>query len=321
MRMRQDGSFQSSNTPTWANVGLKEDHSLYRCMITKVLYADDDQNVTKNAQNPEVTYEAVILGGFKSGQILTNIRLGSSMSGDTNYWERTLRPTSKNLVDDPLDSHDGDIVLLQFIQSHTGYPIILAMANSINSTYGTKKADGPRSLTQYNGVLEEINNKGEITVTQKLGTLDADNVFHPLETFNIKDQYQLNEKFTRTFKSGLVITEDGVKDQVNIKLKNGTIITIAGSNDQIILKTNGGGELNLVAGKVALGAGGVELLQKISDQLDKIATFMTGTDATHDHIGNMGYPTSPPETASQFTQLGTDLNTIKSAIDSIKGTL
>jgi hypothetical protein len=87
------------------------------------------------------------------------------------------------------------------------------------------------------------------------------------------------------------------------------------------LKTKGTAELNLKAGKVALGASGVELLQKISDSLDKLITWANTVGAIHTHIGNLGYPTAPPDQASGYTQLGSDLSTIKSAIDGIKGTL
>lgn len=303
MGIRPDGSYQSANTPTWANVGLKQDYSLFRCMVTKVFYVDDDLNVTKNAQNPEVTYKVVILGGFKQGQTLTNVRMSPEMGGDDNFTETTLTPASQPITDTRLSEQDGDIVMVQFIQGHQGYPLIVAMANSINSTKGTKKADGPRRLTQYNGLNQLINNAGEYLITRNGGTLDpSTNRFKP--TTKMDSQISLKKN-----------------QLVTITTAGGTTVTIDGANDNILLKTKGGGELNIKAGKVALGASGTELLDQISQTLDKISQFMTNKDATHDHLGNLGYPTAPPETASDFVALGSDLAAIKAKVDGIKGTL
>lgn len=285
-------------------------------MITEVQYVDDPQNVTQKSQNPEVLYQGVVLGGFKSGQLISNLRLSSFLQG-----EKTLRPTSKSLTDDPLSTHDGDVVLVEFIQGHQGYPAIIAIANAVNAANGTKKADGPRSIEEYNGIRQEINNKGEFIFTQKLGSLNPQNVFTSGTQSQITDEFRINEKFIRTFKSGLVITNDGKNDLFSVKLKNGIQVSFDGLQDQILLKTKGTAELNLKAGKVAIGASGVELLQKISDSLDKIITWANSVGAVHTHIGNLGYPTAPPTEAAGYTQLGSDLTTIKSAIDGIKGSL
>lgn len=283
MRLRSDGSFQSSNTPTWANVGLKEDFNLYRCMVTKVYYVDDPLNVTKNAQNPEIVYQCVILGGFKTGQTLTNCRLSSELGGTDNFSEIVLTPSSKPITNTRLADHDGDVVFVQFIQGHQGYPQIIATGNGIKDSSGTKKADGPRKVSQYNGLNETINNKGEWIVTRNGGSLDP---------------------ASGRFKPGT-----SMDSQISLK------------KNQVIQKTSGGAELNLNAGKVALGAGGIELLQQISDQLQKIITFLNSADSTHQHIGNLGFLTAPPQNASDFTQLATDLGTIKGNIDGIKGAL
>jgi hypothetical protein len=304
MPIRSDGSYQSANTPTFANTGkFKEDYNLYRCMVTKVIYVDDDSNITKNSQNPEVIYECVILGGYKEGQKLTNVRLCPSIGGDDNYSEMTLTPASKPITDTRLADQDGDIVMVEFIQSQRGYPVIVAFGNSLNAAHGATKATGPKLETQYNGLNYQINNAGELTITRKGGSLDASTGrFKPVKSMDSSISLKKNQLIT-------------------ITTKGGTTITVDGANDIIKLLTAGGGELNIVKGKVAFGASGTELLQQISDTLDKIKTFMNSVDSTHDHIGNLGYPTSPPETASQFTQLGSDLGDIKSKVDGIKGSL
>lgn len=288
MRMRRDGSFQSANTPTYDNVGRpREDFTMYRCMISKVLFIDNPNNMTQDSQNPEVLYEAVVLGGYKTGSVISNIRVAPALGGgNSSYYERTLKPTSKVLNAVALAQHDGDIVYVQFSQGHQGYPLIIAMGKGLSdSISGTKVADGPRELKAYNGVVQEINNKGELIITRMGGSLDVTG-----PTFNPN---------TSGFDSKLTL----------------------GQNQSATLETAGTAKLALNKGTVALGANGIELLQKISDSLDKLITWADSVGSTHTHIGNLGYETAPPTQASGYTQLGSDLSTIKSAIDSIKGSL
>src|SRR4051812_1808156 len=127
MRQRWDRSIQSNNTPTYDKEGIsRDDHGMYRCMIINILYVDDENNISKNAKNPEVLYEVVILGGHASGQTLSYCRLASYIDGDKNYSERTLKKTSKDISKVSLSEHDGDIVYVQFIQGHDAYPVIIA---------------------------------------------------------------------------------------------------------------------------------------------------------------------------------------------------
>src|SRR5690349_17664353 len=106
MKTRIDGSIQSSATPTYANQHPVEDFGLYRCVVTKVVYVDDPSNITTNAQNPRVLYDCVVLGGFASGQILSNCRLASTFGGNNSYWERTLRACSKSITQNRLSDLD-----------------------------------------------------------------------------------------------------------------------------------------------------------------------------------------------------------------------
>lgn len=284
MRQRWNGSMQSSNTPTWDKTGiLKEDYNQYRCMVIKVIYADDPQNITKNSQNPEVLYDVVILGGFNTGQILSNARVSSGLGGNSNYSERTLTSTSKDISKTRLSEQDGDIVLVEFIQGHDGYPFIVGTAKGPHNRIAATRALGPRSIEEYNGLVTEINNFGEYTVTRKGGSVASNHQFVP-----------------------------GSSEESSISLKR---------DETIELKNKSTGKLKIKGAKVALGASGVELLQKISEQLQALITWANTVGAVHTHIGNLGYPTAPPTQAAGYTQLGTDLNTIKSAIDGIKGSL
>lgn len=359
MKYRNDGSIQSSNTPTYENTRQPEDYGMYRCMVTKVIYTDEQENITANADNPRVLYDVVILGGFSAGQIISNCRLSSLLGGNFNYYERVLRPASKKIRETRLSDQDGDIVFVQFVQGHPAYPIITALDTGIqpNGRTGAEISDGARLQSEYNGVFEEINKNGEWCFTRKGGTLQ-DGVFVPAEDPNFEAEFKFidnemiwrdpktefkikkneevhtrtyqsglkvtedgaNDKITRVTKGGLQIEEDGSSDKVTITTSGGAKIMIDGSGNNIEIQDNGTGKLRISGDKVALGASSAELLQQISDQLDALNTLFS-TVSSHTHVGNLGYPTAPPDTAGDWSSAASTMSTIKGLIDGIKGTL
>lgn len=302
---RRDGSIQSANLPAYNKLAknrIDKDNSIYRCMIVKVNFVGDPDNTT--FQNSQVTYEAVILGGPKEGQILQNVKAMSDYGGEFNYSERIYRPIATSLKSLPLSDHVGDIVFVGFLQGFTRAPVIIGAGvqpNDIDFT-GATREDGFIDQRQYNGIYTSINKNGEYLIQRKGGTLDPDSgVFVPDQNGNLSS-FQL-------------------KDTQSIHMAGGTVVTMDGATDSVNVKTKGGGEVNVVGDRIAIGNGTAELFQQLSNALQKLITFFNNVDATHDHIGNLGYPSSPPETAAQFTQLGTDLSAIKGLIDAIKGTL
>lgn len=344
MRIRGDGSIQSSATPTHQNIGRQEDYAIYRCMVTSVIYIDNPLNITANGQNPRVLYDVVVLGGFASGQVISNCRLSSDFGGNSSFWERTLRASEKDVSKTRLSDCDGDVVFVQFVQGHTGYPVIMALDNGIMTSgiLGATLELGPRSLRQFNGVQESINKDGELELQVKGGVaIPEKGSFKPAEAPALfTSKVDKTEKYTRTFKSGLKVEEDGKGDKITHTFKGGLKVTTDGKNDsvkivtkggatasvdgktgEIALKDNGTGALKIKESKVALGASSAELLQEFSDTLQKFITFMQNIDALHTHTGNLGYPTSLPTETAQFIQLATDLTAIKSKVDGIKGTL
>ena len=302
MKHRHDGSIQSSATPTHDNTGRESDTALYRCMITRVIFVDDPNNITTNSQNSRVLYEAVVLGGFSSGQVIPNCRLSSILGGDFNFYERTLRAASKDVSKTRLSNNDGDVVYVQFIQGTTGYPVIIALDEGLNTgaNTGAVAADGQVLRWQYNGIFTEIDKNGNFTWIRKGGTFDAaKQFFTPATVEEIKTKVE-SQKITITFKSGMTITLDGEADSATIL-------------------TAGGAGIKVVSEKVSIGKSAIELLEQISQQLDKISTFMSGPGAGHDHLGNLGFPTAPPTQASDYSTLGSDLSDIKEKVDEIKG--
>lgn len=290
MRTRWNGSIQSSNTPTYDKTGIhKEDYGMYRCMIIKVLYVDDPQNISKNATNAETLYECVILGGWASGQTISNCRV----SRDFPHSEKILTATSKDISKSKLQDHDGDIVWVQFVQGHDAYPIITGLAAPIKTDVGTKKADGPRNIEKFNGVTTEITNKGELKTSLTGGTT-TDGKFTADTEILINEEWSKDEKITRTYKSGLVVTEDGKNDKVNVTTSGGVSLLLDGKQNSVVVKA-GESEITIdgATGKIHLKGEFVDLGKTVSD-FATLFTQLATAFATHSHIGNLGAPTSPP---------------------------
>lgn len=311
---RWDGSVQPANTPTYDKVGIsREDYGMYRCMITDVLYVDDAKNITKNAKNPEVLYSVVILGGSASGQKLSYCRLASYLGGNFNYSERTLRKTTKDISKIKLAEHDGDIVYVQFNQGHDAYPVIIGMAKGLNDKIGAKKADGPRLIESFNGLIWNINNKGEMITTMMSGKTE-EGKFTANKEFLVKEEWLMTEQVLTTFKSGLKITYDGKNDKITTLTKGGLQMDIDGKSDKAEIKTSGGATATLdgkgnkvtikagstevtidgATGKITLKGEMIDLGATVADFVTQFTQLATAW-ATHTHIGNLGAPTSPPQ--------------------------
>lgn len=239
MRLRRDGSVQPGATPTPDNVGSAPDYALYRCMITKVTYVDDQANISSNSTNARVLYDVVVLGGgFSAGQVISNCRLASDLGGNSSFNERVLRASSKNVSETKLSDCDGDIVYVQFIQGHRGFPVIIALDNGINTSksIGASKSQGPRKLRQYNGVREEINKDGEWILSRRGGSSDSVNgSFEPGSQDLVSLKLDKNEKFTVVASGGVTIELDNKTSKISIK-KGSTIIELDGNGDKISLK-------------------------------------------------------------------------------------
>lgn len=292
MRNRWNGSVQSSNVPTYQNMGMsRDDYAMYKCMVIDVLYADDSSNISMKSKQPEVLYEVIILGGVAAGQTLSYCRVASYLDG-SNYSEATLKKSSKDPSKVKLEDHDGDIVYVQFIQGHDAYPVIIGLARGITYTKGTKKAEGPRFLESYNGFEKLIDNKGEYHKTM-LGGKTTDGVFKAGAAALIKEDWT-DEQIVRTFKSGLVIKEDGKNDVITITTKGGVVATVDGKGNKMSIKA-GSAEILIDggSGKISIKGEMIDLGSSVSDFVTMFTQLSTAFN-THTHMGNLGVPTSPP---------------------------
>jgi hypothetical protein len=316
--MNYDGSIESANTPTSYNVQRTKDYSLYRCMIVDVLYIDSVLNITQKSTNPQVLYNAVILGGFAEGQLISNIRVSGLLGGQYNYHERIFRKTSKILNKDPLHKHDGDIVFVQFVQGDPNAPVIIGggtNALDLQET-GATIEDGPRSVHQFNGVQQILNKNGEFELTRKGGLYDANkDYFVPVgsdeagdseEDFQAKFHLLDNQMIwadpkssIKVYKSGLSIEEDGAGDKVSINTVGGCKIEINGTD--ITLIDASGGTIKVSNGKIALGTSSTELVDVVSQLLQLLST----------DLFNLGYPSA---NSAQYATLKTQVDTIKGSL-------
>ena len=307
---RADGSILSANFPAYSRLYknvVDRDYGIYRCMVKTVLFTDDKKNTT--FKNKQVTYEVVILGGFNEGQIIPNVKAMNFLGGENNYSERIFRALEKPLAGNNrkvMADQTGDIVYVGFVQGDKTAPIIIGCGTQHldKDKTGATIADGPRWVEEYNGLKREINKLGELLLTQKTGTLDGvKNIFVPdaADTFEQKESWETGEKHTREFKGGLKVAIDGVADSYKVT-------------------TSGGASILAKAGKVAIGTSTTELIQEVINELTALNTLFT-TVGPHTHLGNLGYPTSPPTTAAAWATAASSMNSIKALLEAIKGTL
>jgi hypothetical protein len=94
-------------------------------------------------------------------------------------------------------------------------------------------------------------------------------------------------------------------------------ITVTGD---INIEASGGAKGKFAGGQVAFGTDATELLQQISDALQDLSTLFA-TVAPHNHIGNLGYNTSPPDTQGDWAASSATMASIKALVDSIKASL
>lgn len=317
MAIRNDGSILSSSLLGGYNRReVEQDFGIYRCMVIRVNFTDDETNLT--FQNKQVTYDVLILSGRKEGQTIPNCKLSSELGGEFNYEERILKATTKAFSGDKaeaLSQHDGDIVYVAYVNGHTSTPVILGFGTQQldQTNTGATRSDGMRSVKQFNGVKIEIDKNGKYTKQIKSGTYNDDGAFlTPDEDVKYEETID-KEVRTRTFKSGLTIKEDGENDKVTFTLASGTLIDVDGAGGitieadgatKIVINKNGdielqsGTKVNVKAPLVDVGEGAAfssTLFENLLSEFLKHTHVIPGT-ATAGPVpvnGVTGIPTAP----------------------------
>lgn len=321
---RRDGSILSAALMGGQHRKAVElDFGMYRCMVTKVYYVDDEGNLT--FENKQVTYDVLVLGGRKEGQVIPNVKAASLLGGQYNYHERIYRATEfpfSGPTKKPLNEHNGDIVYIQFVNGNTSLPVIIGAGVSTldKTTTGATKEDGHVFREQYNGIKKSINKEGDLTLERFGGEWDPEaGYFKPAEEAETIIKLQKEEKLTINFKSGMVLSIDGKEDKVTATTGNSDYLELS-KDEGVIARTQTGATLTLKNGKVALGGPTAELLEEISNSLQELISHMEDLQI-ETHNGNLGYPTATPLNSASYSATAGALTGIKSLIDGIKGTI
>lgn len=338
---RSDGSVASANTPSASKSYIDSDSRIYKCVLTKIYYTDDPKNPSKGSVNPEVVYDGIVVGGRNEGQKIDNIRDAKFLTGGKdNYQEHIYRVNSKPFTGPQgvdLSQQDGDMVYVAFIVGLPGFPVIIGSAtNQLDAEKtGATIADGPRKRWEYNGIFFEITKTGTLELTRKGGLFnETDNRFEP-EVDAAKHKLTLRlteahfaldanqgavkvdvdggteeapaESVTLTFKSGLIVTIDGVGDKITMTTGGGAKTEIDGKSDKLTHSSAGGGKVEIQAGsKIIVESGLIELGEGATESVVLGDSFKIYFDQ-HIHptgVGPSGPPTTPmpPTTLSDQTK-------------------
>ena len=176
MAYRPDGSYNSSNNPTWGNRFLVRDYGLYKAMVREVYYSDE--NATRTKTKPLVTYNLVIIGGERDGEYFSNAVDMAFHGGLDNYSERLWKPSRTITQQDPgaltatetQETLNGDVVYIQFLNGDLKYPVILGGARHTDDTHTSAiKEERSKLVSKFNGWSREITKDGELTWTKSNG--------------------------------------------------------------------------------------------------------------------------------------------------------
>jgi hypothetical protein len=224
-------------------------------------------------------------------------------------------PTFKN--------QDGAIVLIQCLDNIGDKAVVVG--NLIHPDRPTTViTTDPYLQGEYNGVNVEVKNDGSTSLTFKGATDSQGLPTNPTQgdtkvSIEKDGSFQVDHK-TVTFrldKSGDVTINSSVGN-VNVTSTTGNIAVNTTLGDV----TLGGSlaKLKLSQGRVALGGPVAETLDIIDQTLAQLVQLTTAM-SLETHIGNLGFPTSPPINAASYIAVDVSITLIRVLLATIKGTL
>ena len=262
---RNDGSVKSANIPVWSNRYQIKDYGLYRGVVRETLYTDAEFNDTGQGTPNEVTYNVMLIGGDRDGQLFSGARVMRNLGGFANFEETTLKhlqgltgvdPTSlAAIADAPIRSipqFNGDVVYIQFLAGDLQMPVIVGTAHHQKAETEATEDEGPRHRRKFNGIYTEITRDGEFTWSKDNGAHAAVSVnpsdpLYPLVnqfaavpgqeqavTVTLDNEYNL----ALTYLLGLNVSVKGVEDSFGFTTTSGAKVTITGAEvDAVVLGT------------------------------------------------------------------------------------
>lgn len=266
---RQDNSFKSSNNRGSKSIEAQKDFGIYRALITKIYYSDDEKNTTNKELATEVLYEVQIVGGPRDGQIFSDARLVSNLGGISNYTEITLKPTTtptgadfanSALTFDDVNSLNGDLVYIQFVNGNVYSPLIIGGSkHTLNTNKGVTVEEKSQYKTQFNGISTKIDKDGIFSWIKSKGQFQTllpnpsganptffQEQYVPFPGFEEAIKVTLDNNFLFTFKmntapdQGISVVLDGMADTFNITTLVGSSFLIDGTADKFSATTKAG---------------------------------------------------------------------------------
>jgi hypothetical protein len=329
--------------------------------VEKVHFVDDALNRSKKYVEYDVSVRDAGGGQslYKNVRQLTNLG-GTNDHAETVLESNEFAFEGKLDSSNIFKNKNGSIVILAFLNKSIEKPFILGCIAHPKRD-GATREDGIRNLMEFRGLEVEIDKDGALRVSYNGsraadGELDRpetsltnltidkdgrfrieDNEAQSVTLDRVSKKINVTQKegdevvtdlefdkpaeaVTLKFKSGLTIVCDGAGDKVSITTTGGAMALVDGNSGTIELKDNGTGKIKITGDKVAIGASSAELLEQLSSALQEIITF-ANSEQNHIHTGNLGYPTAPPLTSSNWASFGSAISAIKGLVDGIKGTL
>jgi hypothetical protein len=267
--------------------------------------------VVKAVFNDADTGELRYLVGVNSNgrEIPTNCSLLRRFGGVYNYEDYIGQGYNYQDAPDSIAGYNakaGDAVLVGQFNGQGREGVILGGLTHAARRTTIQASAGPQYDAEFNGIHTNINTSGEWTLTFKgqptnlaqLNDTPSGPIAPPVYDLSVGGSY--------------------MKFDVN---GGWTVSDAAQGSPQSIVINKAAGSTTISSTKIAIGGNGIELLDQITQALSNIIEFLKSDDAQHTHTGNLGFPTTPPANAATFEALASNLQTIQSAINSIKGSL
>jgi hypothetical protein len=320
------------------NQGIVRDSSIWAHAETMAAFHRTDPmirvGIIKAAFNDEVTGELRYLVGVNSNgrEIPINCVMLRRFGGVYNYEDFIGHGYNYQDAPDSIAGYNakaGDAVLVGQLNGQGRDGVILGGLTHAARKTTIQATGGPQYDAEFNGVHTNINAKGEWTLTfkgqptnlAKLNDTPAQQIPPAVYDQTIGGSYM---KFD--VKGGWTVSDAAQSTPQSIYIdKAGGNITATANNKFTVNVKNflamATSTATINSPKIAIGNGGTELLDQVTQALGDIIDFLNQTDSAHTHLGNLGYPTGAPIEAAMFKQLASKLQTIQGAINGIKGSL
>lgn len=296
---------------------------LCRGFVQRAVFPDDADNKTGGLEYivliNKVLYHGVIDVTQGGGTRNNHVRV------------RAGRKFPKPGLNVPEHQEDGDHVWCLFVNGDADIPIIIggAQHERVDENYDFKKpskSDGEFERYEYNGIEILTDKDGSYSISIVGNKLPLPGL-PPSNPTAIGTMLKINkdgkiEVVARGTGEIFVSTDTGdikaetLSGNVSISTLAGNVSALATVGD--ILLEASQAKLKLGKGMVGLGGPAGELVDLFDKNLEQLATLIQAMQ-TETHVGNLGYPTSPPVNAAAYAAVHTQILALRLLVGLIKG--